>query len=667
MRDTPTCDDCVVTFLCEREPDEAVLLDLSELQALRRLAAAGLAPELQHTPGDRAREGVAREGDGRIGRVPCSDACTRRSRPSPPRSWPARSVRRTSPRTRRGRHRRRHPLTRARQPGGAQGRRPPRRHGVHLPQPGPLDRRRTALVRDAAAIVVGARRYAVAPPPQRGRRGPAADGGPRSCRPLRLDRPLRPAARGAAGRRPAPPGRRLTGPWCSPTTTRLVDREAAYRAGLGWFGKNANLLLPGSGHLVRARLGGHRRAAARRAPRRCADGCGACRRCLDGCPTGAIVAPGVVDARRCLAWLVQQPGTFPRRAPGGARRPHLRLRRLPGGVPAQPAACDRARPPALARRPAVPRPGSPLLDLLARRRRRAARPPRPLVHRRAGTRAGCAATRSWCWATSATRRRARSCAALRATSATPTRCCGPTPRGRPRPPRAAHDLLAALAATIADVRRRAGRARARPSGAPGHDAPARHQRLPAQARRHPVATCGSCGGGCRPTSFAVLTTPHAGADGVGRRAAVPGRAGAGAGAAAAPVMVAARIERAGRRGRRRARRRSTRRCPSACSGPSPGPARTAWCSTAPRSPCPGGCRAAGRCWPHVLRRARHGRRRRRATRRPRPSAPPDAPLAGRRRAARRRRRPLPPARRRRAPAGPTPLRPARRRRRSCSA
>ncbi|MGA1393533.1 MAG: epoxyqueuosine reductase, partial [Phycisphaerales bacterium] len=30
------------------------------------------------------------------------------------------------------------------------------------------------------------------------------------------------------------------------------------------------------------------------------------------CPTGAIVEPGVVDARRCLAWLVQKPGVFPR-------------------------------------------------------------------------------------------------------------------------------------------------------------------------------------------------------------------------------------------------------------------------------------------------------------------------------------------------------------------
>ena len=41
------------------------------------------------------------------------------------------------------------------------------------------------------------------------------------------------------------------------------------------------------------------------------DGCGACTRCIDACPTGAIVAPGVVDARRCLAWLVQARGSFP--------------------------------------------------------------------------------------------------------------------------------------------------------------------------------------------------------------------------------------------------------------------------------------------------------------------------------------------------------------------
>jgi hypothetical protein len=48
MRDTPTCEECVVTFLCDRDPTDAVLLDLAERQALRRLAQAGLAPRLRH-------------------------------------------------------------------------------------------------------------------------------------------------------------------------------------------------------------------------------------------------------------------------------------------------------------------------------------------------------------------------------------------------------------------------------------------------------------------------------------------------------------------------------------------------------------------------------------------------------------------------------------------
>jgi epoxyqueuosine reductase len=90
----------------------------------------------------------------------------------------------------------------------------------------------------------------------------------------------------------------------------LVDRAVAHRAGLGWFGKNANILISGQGSwfvlgsvLTDAPLPP--------AAEPVADGCGACTRCLDGCPTGAIVAPGVVDARRCLAWLVQAEGVFP--------------------------------------------------------------------------------------------------------------------------------------------------------------------------------------------------------------------------------------------------------------------------------------------------------------------------------------------------------------------
>ena len=48
------------------------------------------------------------------------------------------------------------------------------------------------------------------------------------------------------------------------------------------------------------------------APAPVIDGCGTCRACEPACPTGAIVGPGVIDARRCLAWLVQAPGVIPR-------------------------------------------------------------------------------------------------------------------------------------------------------------------------------------------------------------------------------------------------------------------------------------------------------------------------------------------------------------------
>lgn len=86
----------------------------------------------------------------------------------------------------------------------------------------------------------------------------------------------------------------------------LVDREAAYLAGLGWFGKNANLLLPGSGSWFV--LGSVITDAVLPVGQPVADGCGSCRRCIDACPTQAIIEPGVVDARRCLAWIIQKPG-----------------------------------------------------------------------------------------------------------------------------------------------------------------------------------------------------------------------------------------------------------------------------------------------------------------------------------------------------------------------
>jgi len=89
----------------------------------------------------------------------------------------------------------------------------------------------------------------------------------------------------------------------------IVDREVAYQAGLGWYGKNANLLIEGAGSyfvlgsvITDAPLGPIATLVE--------DGCGSCRRCLDNCPTQAIIAPGVVDAHKCLAWLLQKPGIF---------------------------------------------------------------------------------------------------------------------------------------------------------------------------------------------------------------------------------------------------------------------------------------------------------------------------------------------------------------------
>jgi len=90
----------------------------------------------------------------------------------------------------------------------------------------------------------------------------------------------------------------------------LVDRAAARRAGVGWYGRNANLLLPGKGSwfvLGSVVTDAHLLTSTSVEP-----ACGACTRCLGACPTGAIVAPGVVDARRCLAWMVQATGPFPR-------------------------------------------------------------------------------------------------------------------------------------------------------------------------------------------------------------------------------------------------------------------------------------------------------------------------------------------------------------------
>ena len=91
---------------------------------------------------------------------------------------------------------------------------------------------------------------------------------------------------------------------------RLVDRAVAARAGLGWLGRNTMLLHPdlGSWTVIGAVVTD---AELPVADGPLADGCGSCRRCQVECPTGALDTAGVLDANRCLAWLVQATGRFP--------------------------------------------------------------------------------------------------------------------------------------------------------------------------------------------------------------------------------------------------------------------------------------------------------------------------------------------------------------------
>lgn len=100
---------------------------------------------------------------------------------------------------------------------------------------------------------------------------------------------------------------------------RLVDRAAAVRAGIGWWGKSTMVLDPRHGPWLL--LGSVVTDAAMHPDAPMRRDCGTCDACLPACPTRAIVAPGVLDASRCLAHWLQTAGVFPKnlRVPLGDR------------------------------------------------------------------------------------------------------------------------------------------------------------------------------------------------------------------------------------------------------------------------------------------------------------------------------------------------------------
>ncbi|MCX7887253.1 MAG: tRNA epoxyqueuosine(34) reductase QueG [Verrucomicrobiae bacterium] len=93
-------------------------------------------------------------------------------------------------------------------------------------------------------------------------------------------------------------------------TGPVLERDFAQRAGLGWIGKHTNLINRHFGNWILLGEVITRVELAPDLPER--ERCGRCRRCLQACPTGALVAPYRLDARRCISYLtIELKGAIP--------------------------------------------------------------------------------------------------------------------------------------------------------------------------------------------------------------------------------------------------------------------------------------------------------------------------------------------------------------------